>query len=287
MNRDAKTQRYSSRTQVCDRLKLHLRLVKLCRATFRVVSLRPYTGVAYSTNYFHDTWHILSDAHGARLLARLMWGLSFQRKPGTVVLIHGEHIKPTPFDAEPSDPILLFPAHLTSQTKGALRTLRDRISRLGPPLCTIRWHTFSLDAAMTREKARGPYDSTHEFHGNDWLWYEDSKPLFKSEQMFRRGGFVCYAAPSAIMRQQALTVAQMQPGKYGMDYHFIADNDTCHWADGEVQIFDDYHARRTAATQARREVLRRGNVPNDPQVLYDMIAAHRDEILRRRKAARH
>ena len=55
------------------RLKLHLHLCDLGGETFHVVTLRPDTDVCFSTNYFHETWHILSDVQGARALARLMW----------------------------------------------------------------------------------------------------------------------------------------------------------------------------------------------------------------------
>ena len=47
------------------------------------MTLRPVAQARFSTNYFHETWHLLSDGHGAQVLARLLWGLSYQARPGT------------------------------------------------------------------------------------------------------------------------------------------------------------------------------------------------------------
>jgi len=94
-------------------LKVHLRLFDIHGITLRVVTLRPQTGVRFSTNYFHDTWHILGGPDASALLGRLLWGLAFQRLPGTLVLIDREHLVPTPFEADRPDPILLVPDGLT------------------------------------------------------------------------------------------------------------------------------------------------------------------------------
>ena len=82
------------------------------------------------------------------------------------------------------------------------------------------------------------------------------------------------------MRHRALNVAQMDPGDFGMDYYYLAN------ADGEVQVFDDYRARRSAAAQARREVLANGPVSHDPQLQYERIAARREAILARARSLR-
>lgn len=49
-----------------------------------------------------------------QLFGRLLWGLAFQRKPGTLVLIDREHLVPTPFEADQPDPIALIPDELTT-----------------------------------------------------------------------------------------------------------------------------------------------------------------------------
>lgn len=83
-------------------MKAHLRLVRVGARVLRVVSLRPSCAARFSTNLFHHTWHVLSDRAGAFVLARLLWGLSFQRARRTIVVIAGEHLVTTPFEADPS-----------------------------------------------------------------------------------------------------------------------------------------------------------------------------------------
>ena len=125
-------------------LKVHLRLVSVGAITYRVVTLRPATRVAFSSNYFHDTWHVLTGCSGALVLGRLLWGLGFQRQPGTVVLIDAPHLVATPFESDPADPILLIPEGLTAVDAASLRELRRRLPAV--PTATIRWHTFGLPA---------------------------------------------------------------------------------------------------------------------------------------------
>lgn len=286
MSANRKTQRFGKRKSACDRMKLHLRALKLRGMSYRLVTLRPHSEVAYSTNFFHDTWHILSDQYGAKLLARLLWGLSFQRILGTAILIHGEHIKPTPFGAEPSDPILITNSNLTKIDAKSLTTLRGQLKYLGPSQCTLRWHTFGLDAALKRELESGPYNPAIENTEHDWVHYQENKRLWLEENMCRYGGVVCYSAPPEILRLRALTIAQMDPANFGMDYYYIADRNCYRWPDGEIQIFSDYKERRLAAAEARRQVLSEKRSYSDPDSLYGVVAERRESILARRRSAR-
>ena len=100
-------------------MKLHRRTMVLDGRVYTVISLRPGSDFRFSTNRFHETWHVLSDWRGARVLSRLLWGLAYQRRPGTLVVIDPEHLDPNPFDAAPADPIVLVPSELTVFTRGA------------------------------------------------------------------------------------------------------------------------------------------------------------------------
>ncbi|GAB3897619.1 hypothetical protein GCM10027612_54270 [Microbispora bryophytorum subsp. camponoti] len=82
----------------------------------------------------------------------MLWGLSFQRLPGTVIVIDRPHLDPNPFDAEPADPIVLVPAHLTTLTAQAIRRLRRRVAE--PSQGTVRWQTWGLDAELARMRER-------------------------------------------------------------------------------------------------------------------------------------
>ena len=267
-----------------DRVKLNLRIVKIGGYTYRILTLRPATRVAFSTNFFHQTWHIVSSQSGARLLARLLWGLSYARVPGTLIMIHGPHIVPTPFEAERSDPVLLVPDGLTRLNESDLRILKGRLARLDPPTGTVRMHTFGLDRALRQaQDATGQVDAEVE-----WLQRKANRGVWRQERMRRLGGFICYSAPPAVMRLQALRInslhVRMGTSVFGMDYHYIARASTRDsWPDGEVQIFVDYKQRVRAAVEARRELVVNPKQPVISEAIQEAVSRRRDKIMARRR----
>lgn len=222
-------------------LKLHLRVFELHRTTLRIVTLRPQTGVRFSSNYFHDTWHILGGPDGAAILGRLLWGLAFQRHPGTVVLIDRDHLVPTPFEADPPDPILLVPDGLTRIDIDLLRALKLRLRRCRGPRTTIRWHTFGMPAALD---AVVPNYIHH-----------NRRALHSRERMSRRAGFLCYTAPAVILRDTATSIFHMSASSSG--YHPLAEQSGhSSWrTDGEFQVVEQFARDVSAAKVARREIL--------------------------------
>ncbi len=230
-------------------LKLHMRLLSVHGFTFRVATLRAGTAARFSMNYFHDTWHILTDAEGAQVLGRLLWALSFQRLSGTCVLICGPHLSPTPFEADPALPILLMQDGLARIDADLLVALRGRL-RDDATGTTIRFHTFGMpDARRERDDARDQrrYTWTH----------DDMRALRAREKMQRLGGFIVYSAPPGILREQALTIHAMEGNKWGQ-YHYLAggkSHHSRHAPEGEVQVFDRFKDMVSAARVARHEVL--------------------------------
>jgi hypothetical protein len=273
------------------RLKMHLRLLTLDRSTYRVVTLRPGITTGFSTNFYHQSWHIVTSQQGARLLGRLLWGLSYQRRPGTLLLIHGDHLLPTPFEAERSDPFLFAPAGLTRLSPGALRILKSRLPHLGPPATTIRWHTFGLDDVLERRQ-RGEDDPVALRAETEWLRREENRRLWRQERMERLGGIICYSAPPAILRRQALAIQPMKVFRRSatteMDYTYLASGSGvgCWHPDGEVQIFIDYVDRVQAAVEARQELLPNPNQPVTDHETVLAISRRRDQIKARRVARR-
>lgn len=265
------------------RLKVHLRLVTAGARVYRVVTLRPGTQVSFSTNFYHQTWHIVSTQRGARILARLLWGLSYQRHANTVVLVHGHRLLPTPFEAERSDPFLLAPASLTLLDQSSLRALKDQLCRFGHPTKTIRWHTFGLDVAL--QAMRETHSPSRE--EDRCLRWEANEHLWRQEKMRRIGGFICYSAPAPILRSQALRIYHLRVGgggvTGGMDYHYLADRAGAQaWSDGEVQIFVDYDDRVTAAVEARSQLLPNPKQPVLSEAVQEAISQRRDQIQRRK-----
>jgi hypothetical protein len=217
------------------RMKMHLRVRRLAGRSYHLVTLRPSVEVRFSTNFYHNTWHIVSDVRGSRLLARLLWGLAYQKQPGTLVLIDDPHLAPTPFDGARSDPVILLPSGLTSADEDALRVLKERLPHLGQPDQTIRWQTFGLDRAMALD----------DFNFREqWRVAREQE---SAERMSKRAGFICYSAPPPLLRLQALRIAWLRTENEvnrRMDYHYLADGPNARsYADGEVQIFHDYRPR--------------------------------------------
>lgn len=237
-------------------LKLHLRLCELPGATYRVLSLRPSCGVRFSNNFFHDTWHLLSDLNGSALLARLLWGLSYQRHAGTVIALFGGHIVETPFEADPALPCLLTVANAPASAsfdEAHLDGLRRWLRKPGAPATTVKLQTFGMAAAMERWSDR---TTRYEMHDAEW------DPRWARERMSKRAGLLCYTAPPEILRAQALTVHAMSRTTYrGSSYHYLAEGrsgrraSTYRAPSGEVQIFSDFTERLTTARAARAQVV--------------------------------
>jgi hypothetical protein len=261
------------------RMKVHLRVLPLAGRSYRVVTLRSSAGVRFSTNYYHDTWHVVSDAAGSQVLARLLWGLAYQKQAGTLVLIAGPHLVDTPFDGARSDPVVLVPSGLTPVCEEAFRQLKGRLGRPGPTR-TIRWQTFGLDRELALREQDGRTDLQEQVR-------QDRDAVRGADQMSKVGGLICYTAPPLVLRDQAVWVARMRTarGDYSeMDYHFLADGERArNYADGEVQIFHDYRDRVSAARAARREVLSRPDAPTDPEALEIAISQQREVIKQGRR----
>jgi len=250
-------------TRIVDRLKLHRRRLRLDRRDYTVVTLRPGTVARYSTNYFHATWHIVSDWHGARLLARLLWGLAYQRTPHLLVVIDRPFLDPNPFDGEPADPVALVPMTTPWGPKAA-RDLRRRLPRAGDPDGTVLWRTHGLPAAAGERRP---------------LW---TYPVRDRLRVDRVGGLVTLAADPPALRDTACAIHRLGEYSYqGMSYVDLDD-----W-NGEVQVFRDYARRVSAARVARREVLAGTSDPLPPDSLRPLIWRRTMEIRHRprRRAA--
>jgi hypothetical protein len=251
--------RRTAAARVADRMKLHRRRLRLDGRDYTVVTLRPGTDARLSTNYFHGTWHILSDWHGARLLGRLLWGLAYQRVPGTLVLIDRPSLDPNPFDAEPADPVALVPALLTPLGSAAARDLRRQLPLHRPTDGTVRWHTPGYDAAVAERRARQDRSPGE--------WREPYvEPVGFQERVDRVGGLVTLAAVPRVLKEYATSIGTL--GDWSSDGMSYAEVD---WPHGEVQVFRDYRRRVSAAQIARQEVLNEHPRPPAPDTLRPLI----------------
>lgn len=251
--------------------KLHRRTMALDGRVYTVLTLRPGSDFRFATNYFHETWHVLSDWRGARMLARLLWGLAYQRRPGTLVVIDPAHLDPDPFDAAPSDPIVLVPADLTVFTRAAAVALRRRLPLRDGSQGTVRWQTFGLDATMAelrewRAKGSGERDRNFVEVATGW------------ERIDRIGGMVTIFGARDQLRSWGTSLMTLGTyAYYGMDYEYLDEG-----CNGEVQIFRQYRRKVNIARQARAEVLDRFDRQVSKDEVQQAIWSHGETVRRRR-----
>ncbi|MBO2439613.1 hypothetical protein [Actinomadura nitritigenes] len=261
-----------------DGMKLHRRTLRLGGREHTVIGLRPATKAGFSTNLFHETWHVLSDQHGARVLARLLWGLAYQSRPGTLLVIDRPFLTPTPFDADPADPIVLVPAWHTPFTAATARDLARRLPLRRPPDGTVRWRTHGLDGALAEPRG----------------WFREPPPPGpRRGRVKRTHGLVALLPGSpAEAREWAVRAGWLDVrNPYGMDYDYLGGQ--CRSAAGEIQVFRDFRRRVSVARRARADVLAAPDVPADPAELRPLVWDRHGEITwaeeetaRRRRARR-
>ncbi|MFE3022756.1 TfoX/Sxy family DNA transformation protein [Nocardia tengchongensis] len=251
-----KQQRTATARSVTDGLKLHRHVVRAAGRVHTVITLRPGTDVRFSTNRFHDTWHVLSDDHGARLLARLLWGLSYQARPGTVVLIDRAFLTPTPFEAESPDPIVLVPGWCTPFDERVAGEFKRRLP-LVKPEGTVRWHTFGLD----RTVEPGALDD----------WWGRYRRREHNGRVSHSHGFVVLT-PSSPDESRAWALQAMRlntQGAFGTDYTYLGPFDRSY--EGEIQVFRGFRSMVSVAGRARTRVLSRPDAPDEPEALRPAI----------------
>lgn len=236
----------------------------------------------FAVNYFHDTWHILSDLHGARFLARLMWGLSYQRLADTLICIGPPFLDPNPFDAEPSMPIVFACAPRATVPNGAARALR-RALPLGVGDGTVRWQTHGLSRF-------GPdLDGPPERRWKEYLEWLRGRPedhdKVRRHMVEVRGGVLVLEGAPIVLRDWAISAHHMSFDWGPMDYDELAgltwrpgrDGD-----DGEIQVFAEYRRMVGVARAARAEVLADPAAARDPEIQRPAIWARGDEVKERR-----
>ena len=256
-----------------DRMKVHLRHFTIHAKQYSIITLRPGLKVQWSSNYFHETWHILGTMRSAKILARLMWGLSYQKIANTYVLIDSSYMFPNPFDAASSDPILL----------GTSKPSKELLIRLKKPLGasqqTIRWHTFSLSNLIQNE------DLHNDFMNQYYLTFKRKQALVTT----RMKGFLTIYGNPQLLRYESFWIHRLHTAPSAefyrtTDYHYI-DDARSYPPQGEVQIFHDYRKRLADAKQAREEILASQDPPTNPAELQRAIQDRALQLYKARKVS--
>jgi hypothetical protein len=229
-----------------------------------VLSVRPADPVRFATNNFHDTWHILSDVAGAQHLGRICWAMAFQRHQGTFALVDHPNLVPNPFDADPSNPIVIANADLGVPSRQALTQLKARLPFRTNPDGTMKVSTFSIDPFLNGDR------NLHQEHLDIGL-VKALKPLTTIERI---NGIIVLAAPSKMLEQWGVSLCQLGTRMWnGMDY---TDLD---WGvnQGEVQIFERFNEMAGEAKQAREQLFpgrqHEELLPDERAVVHQHLAA--------------
>jgi hypothetical protein len=246
-----KVQRPAAARLVGDGMKLHRRTIRCGRSVFTVVSLRPGATARFSTAYEHDTWHVLSDAHGGRLLAHLLWGLSFQARPGTLVLIDRPFLVPAPFDAARPAPIVVAPTWCTPFDTPTAARLSRCLPLRGAPEGTVRWRTFGLARklqAERREAEMWPAPGPGAGRG-----LPDLRPGDPEHGRVDRMGGIVTLLPASVRecRSWALQAARLDPREFGTAVARLSTR-RHHGYEGEIQLFQQFQRLVDEAERARR-----------------------------------
>ncbi|MFW5420568.1 hypothetical protein J0910_28540 [Nocardiopsis sp. CNT-189] len=253
-------------------MKLHRHRIRLDGRDYTAVTPRPGTDVRFATDRMHGMWHLVTDPRGAVFLARLLWGLSYQRRPGTLVFLGPGFLLPAPFGAEPSDPVVLAPVPATALTAAAARGLRRR-DPSGPGDGTVRWHTPGLEPYAVRRRERSGFDGPQE----DRLY---RRPLDFGVR--RTGGVLVFAASPEIMRMWAANALSCSGEHRVLSYAYLTG-----WGwplnrgpePGELLVLPDFRRRARRAALAREELLAGPEAPDTPALLRDAVWARVAEDL--------
>lgn len=258
-------------------LACHRWTVRLGARSLTALTPRPGDGLRLSTNYFHGTWHLVSEPHQVRALRRLLWALSFDGREGTVVVLDGDVLEATPFDAAPSRPVLLYDARRTSLDGDDVRALLRALRARRHPEGTVKLRTPGLersDEESARPKVTGErYRPKREFGV----------------------GTVCQLGPAIVLRGDAVWLrmhAEMlgfleRPLRAGWSEHcYLGDWSRERGMPGEVQVFGDYRAMLEDARAARAEHAEalRALSPSEREERLGALAAARGQRRRERRA---
>jgi hypothetical protein len=229
-------------TTSAERLKVHRRSLRLDGLEYTVLSPRPSEAARFSTNRYHETWHVITDGSGAQLLARLCWAMAFQQRERTFILIDSPLLVPNPFDADPSTPIVIANNDLGPIGRDALKSLRSTLPLDTPSMGTVVLQTRGLDTALEDAAA---------FHRRD------DQATWRNQHHKRRwidgtSELLVMAAPPPVLRGWGVDLStlgrQIHPG---MEWETYLDDPE---RTGEVQVIGDFTNQVDAAIVSRTQL---------------------------------
>jgi hypothetical protein len=249
-----------------EHLKVHRRTLRLDGLDYTILSPRPSSEARFATNRFHETWHVLSDAEGARLFARLCWAMAFQRRSHTVMVIDAPLVVPNPFDADPSSPIAIVNSDLGPFGRDAAAALRASLPFRVASSGTVALQTRGLDVALEDPKAFAQRDDqAHWRTHRTRRWFDGS------------AGLLMLSAPSAVLKTCGVEVSELGTRSHeGSSWSYLDYPEK----DGEVQVLDNFSSHVERAISARSHLFtgrEREQLPEeDKRRIWSSLVAERD-----------
>ena len=224
-----------------DRMKFHVRDVRVGARLFRVISPRPGLSIRVATNYFHNTWHIVCDGNGWRLMSRVFASLSIEKVPNTLFWIGPELMDPAPFDQEPSWPVIIVPSTVTHVGKDDIKQLVTKLSRYPHPGRTIRWSAPKVDPDVP-------------------IWDTEylKKPRYVHTDL--EGGAVTIRAEASALRELSRHICPDLGASIKTTHSYIDDAQGMRWVshwqmDGEVQYYRHFGMMSRESAGLRKQIL--------------------------------
>ncbi|MEU0939356.1 hypothetical protein [Embleya sp. NPDC005971] len=264
-------------------LKVHSRTLVLDGRPYTLLGLRPGTTERFAVDEFHGYRQIVTHRSGALLLGSLLWGMAHRRAQNTVLVVDRPFLDPSPFDAEPSPPIVVVPTQSTPFGDRAARELRRQLPLSTPSEGTLRLRRPGFTEAVADRQAWFGARPPRRFHGYD---ERHRRPVIGM-----RAGLLVLPGTTEWLREWAVEIGSLDPAApvlgrgAGMVYDSIHTDFSL-----EVHVFDNYRDRVTAARLAREQVETEHPALRDPDALRPLIRERNTDIhvrMRRNRTARH
>jgi hypothetical protein len=169
----------------------------------------------------------------------MCWALSYQRRPDTLVVLDRPELVANPFDADPSDTIVVSNALLGPFNADMAKGLRAWLRRRHDSDGTAVLQTPGLTNALANRAAF--------WHLEEQAYWND-REYRKRTWIDRVNGCVVLAAPPAVLRAWGVSLSEL-----GTRIRNGSDASELDWpaGNGEVQVFPDFLVRVTDATTKR------------------------------------
>ncbi|GAA4563110.1 hypothetical protein GCM10023176_06360 [Micromonospora coerulea] len=265
-------QHRASAAALTTRLRLHRR--EWCHGgrTYQVITLRPTDPVRFAVRVEHHFTVVSSDLAGARLLGRLLWGLSYQRRPDTLLVLEPGRMVPDHEEGQPSPPAVFSVTARAVLTPAAARGLRAAHLWRSRPAGTVTWNTLGYAGAL--DALDRWYDQRHA----GMPFPVEHLPTAPQPRLAVDGSVLTVSALPEQLRNWALLIGRAGGHWYGDESCTEPDSA----AGFDVHAVRHFHRLVSAARRARAEVLAAHDVPTEPLLIAERVRRHVDVVAARR-----